>query len=84
MNAPLTYLPAYLGLYASLVLAVACNAFLDIQYGIFGVEVFLWAAAYAWTLAIGVFTSVFTAVLITQVCLAFWFRLARPKKLPIT
>jgi len=39
---------------------------------------------FAWTLAIGVFTSVFSAVLVTQVLLAFWFRFARPKKLPIT
>ena len=39
---------------------------------------------FAWTLAIGVFTSVFSAVLVTQVVLAFWFRVARPKKLPIT
>ncbi len=38
---------------------------------------------FAWTLLIGVFTSVFTAVLITQVLLALWFRSARPKKLPI-
>ncbi|RYF92236.1 MAG: protein translocase subunit SecD, partial [Caulobacteraceae bacterium] len=39
---------------------------------------------FAWTLAIGVFTSVFSAVLVTQVLLAFWFRVARPKSLPIT
>ena len=39
---------------------------------------------FAWTLTIGVFTSVFTAVLITQVLLAWWFRATRPKKLPIT
>lgn len=38
---------------------------------------------FAWTLAIGVFTSVFTAVLVTQVLLAIWFRVARPKTLPI-
>lgn len=38
---------------------------------------------FAWTLSIGVFTSVFTAVFITQVCLAIWLRAARPKKLPI-
>jgi preprotein translocase subunit SecD len=38
---------------------------------------------FAWTLAIGVFTSVFTAVLVTQVLLALWFRAARPKTLPI-
>lgn len=38
---------------------------------------------FAWTLSIGVVTSVFTAVLITQILIALWFRLARPKKLPI-
>jgi len=38
---------------------------------------------FAWTLLIGVFTSVFTAVLITQVLLALWFRTRRPKTLPI-
>jgi len=38
---------------------------------------------FAWTLAIGVFTSVFTAVLVTQVLLALWLRVARPKILPI-
>jgi protein-export membrane protein SecD len=39
---------------------------------------------FAWTLLIGVFTSVFTAVLITQLLVAWWFRATRPKKLPIT
>jgi protein-export membrane protein SecD len=38
---------------------------------------------FAWTLSIGVITSVFTAVLITQLLVALWFRTARPKKLPI-
>jgi protein-export membrane protein SecD len=38
---------------------------------------------FAWTLSIGVVTSVFTAVLVTQVLIAFWFRSTRPKKLPI-
>lgn len=38
---------------------------------------------FAWTLSIGVFTSVFTAVIITQVLLALWFRTRRPKTLPI-
>lgn len=38
---------------------------------------------FAWTLSIGVLTSVFTAVLVTQVLLALWFRTARPKTLPI-
>jgi len=38
---------------------------------------------FALTLAIGVCTSVFTAVLITQVLIGWWFRIARPKSLPI-
>ena len=38
---------------------------------------------FAWTLSIGVITSVFTAVFITQVLLAWWLRSARPKTLPI-
>ena len=39
---------------------------------------------FAWTLSIGVFTSVFTAVVVTQLLLALWFRYARPKTLPIS
>lgn len=38
---------------------------------------------FAWTLSIGVFTSVFTSVMISQVLIGWWFRTARPKKLPI-
>ncbi|MDG2523095.1 protein translocase subunit SecD [Caulobacter segnis] len=38
---------------------------------------------FAWTLSVGVFTSLFTALLVTQVLLGLWFRSARPKKLPI-
>jgi preprotein translocase subunit SecD len=38
---------------------------------------------FAWTLSIGVFTSVFTSVMISQVLIGWWFRAARPKKLPI-
>ena len=38
---------------------------------------------FAWTLAIGVVTSVFTAVLITQVLIAWWFRAKRRTVLPI-
>ena len=40
--------------------------------------------ALAWTLSIGVVTSVFSAVLVTQVLLAWWFRATRPKTLPIS
>jgi len=38
---------------------------------------------FAWTLSIGVFTTVFSAVLVTQILLAWWFRTRRPKTLPI-
>jgi protein-export membrane protein SecD/preprotein translocase SecF subunit len=38
---------------------------------------------FAWTLSIGVLTTIFSAVLVTQVLLAWWFRATRPKTLPI-
>jgi preprotein translocase subunit SecD len=38
---------------------------------------------FAWTLMTGVMTSVFTAILVTQVLIGWWFRVARPKQLPI-
>ena len=38
---------------------------------------------FAWTLSIGVITSVFTAVLVTQILIGWWFRVARPKTMPI-
>jgi len=38
---------------------------------------------FAWTLSIGVLTSVFTAILVTQVLIGWWFNFAKPKKLPI-
>ena len=38
---------------------------------------------FAWTLAIGIFTSLFTALLITQVLIGWWFRATRAKTLPI-
>jgi preprotein translocase subunit SecD len=38
---------------------------------------------FAVTLSFGVFTSVFSAILVTQVLLGLWLRMARPKKLPI-
>jgi preprotein translocase subunit SecD len=38
---------------------------------------------FALTLLVGVLTSVFTAVLITQVLIGWWFRAFRSKKLPI-
>ena len=38
---------------------------------------------FAWTLSVGVFTSVFSAVFVTQVLLGWWLKVAKPKKLPI-
>ena len=38
---------------------------------------------FAWTLTIGVFTSVFSSVLTAQVLLGYWLKIAKPKKLPI-
>jgi protein-export membrane protein SecD len=38
---------------------------------------------FAWTLTIGVFTSMLSAVLVAQVGLALWLKVAKPKKLPI-
>ncbi len=38
---------------------------------------------FAWTLSIGVVTSVFTALFITRLLVVLWFRTARPKQLPI-
>lgn len=52
MSAPVTYGPAYIGLFASLLLAVTCNAYLDGLYGIFGIEVLLWSATYFFTLRV--------------------------------
>jgi len=39
---------------------------------------------FAWTLTIGVFTSMFSAVMVAQVLLAYWLKTAKPKKLPIS
>lgn len=38
---------------------------------------------FAWTLSIGVVTSMFTAILMTQVLVAWWYWSTKPKKLPI-
>jgi preprotein translocase subunit SecD len=38
---------------------------------------------FAVTLAIGIFTSVFTAVSLSRLIIAFWYRTLRPKRLPI-
>ncbi|HKT53303.1 MAG TPA: protein translocase subunit SecD [Caulobacteraceae bacterium] len=38
---------------------------------------------FAWTLSIGVFTSVFTALFITRLLVVIWYRTTRDKRLPI-
>jgi preprotein translocase subunit SecD len=38
---------------------------------------------FAWTLSIGVITSLFTAILMTQVMVAAWYWRVKPKRLPI-
>ncbi|MBA4805918.1 protein translocase subunit SecD [Brevundimonas sp.] len=38
---------------------------------------------FAWTLSIGVITSMFSSILVAQVLLAYWLKTAKPKKLPI-
>lgn len=38
---------------------------------------------FAWTLSLGILTSVFTAVLVSQVLVALWYRKTRAKILPI-
>ena len=38
---------------------------------------------FAWTLAIGIVTSMFTAVTLTRLLVALWLRRARPTQLPI-
>jgi preprotein translocase subunit SecD len=76
-------LPGIAGLILTLAVAVDANvttliaAAIMFQFGSGEVK------GFALTLAIGVCTSVFTAVLITQVLIGWWFRVARPKALPI-
>ena len=38
---------------------------------------------FAWTLSVGVLSSMFTAIFITQVLIGWWFRTAKPRQLPI-
>lgn len=38
---------------------------------------------FAWTLTIGVFTSMFSSVMVAQVLLSWWLKTAKPKTLPI-
>lgn len=53
MSPALNYRPAYFGLFAAQVLAIACNAFLDIQYGGFTAEVLIWSVAFGLSLRTG-------------------------------
>ncbi len=50
---PLTYRPAYVGLFAALFLAMVCNNFLDIRHGFFLFDTILWAIVFAITVWIG-------------------------------
>ncbi|OAI15122.1 hypothetical protein A1507_14555 [Methylomonas koyamae] len=45
--------PLYAGLFAAQLLAVTCNAFLDIGYGSFGREILFWSVVLGGTLAVG-------------------------------
>lgn len=53
MSPPLLYIPAYLGLFVAQLLAMTCNAFLDIQYQTFGTEVLIWAIGFGLSLSVG-------------------------------
>ncbi len=53
VQVPLAHGPAYLGLFACLMLGVLANAFLDIEYGSFGLEAGFWAVAFGLTLHLG-------------------------------
>lgn len=53
MTAAPIYFSAYLGLFAALVLSIACNVYLDVQYGTFPEEMIFWTVVFGWTLLIG-------------------------------
>ncbi len=53
------------------------SAFIMFQFGSGPVK------GFAWTLSIGVLTSVFTAIFVTQVLIGLWVRATKPKQLPI-
>lgn len=53
MTASPLHFPIYLGLLAAQWLALACNAFLDIEYGSFAREMLFWAVAFGGTLLVG-------------------------------
>ncbi len=55
----------------------AISAFIMFSFGAGAVK------GFAWTLLIGVITSVFTAVVITQLLIGWWYRATKPKALPI-
>lgn len=52
LSPPLTYWPAYIGLFFSLFFAAVCNTFLDIQYGGFTFETIFWAIVFGITVRI--------------------------------
>ena len=53
MSASIKYIPVYLGLFASQSLALVCNAFLDVEYKIFGTEIAIWMFLFGFTLSCG-------------------------------
>jgi len=53
MSASPLHFSLYLGLLAAQWLAIACNAFLDIEYGSFAREMLFWAVAFGGTLIVG-------------------------------
>jgi preprotein translocase subunit SecD len=55
----------------------AISALIMFQFGAGAVK------GFAWTLLIGVITSVFTAVVVTQLLIGWWYRATKPKQLPI-
>lgn len=67
----------------------AMETILDANLTTLGAAVIMFALGagpvkgFAWTLTIGTITTVFAAVLVTQVLVAWWFRAVRPKTLPI-
>ena len=54
MSVELKHKSVYFGLLVSQLLAVACNVFLDIEYGHFAFEMFFWTCLYAYSIFVAV------------------------------
>ena len=54
MSIELKHKSVYLGLVASQLLAVACNVFLDIEYGYFAFEMVFWTCMYAYSIIVAI------------------------------